>query len=276
MWIPGSVERSTDRVNAESSDTAQTPRRLLHLVRAVPPPFADSQHGEGLDAQPKFAVCEGCVLAPDRDRVALSGCDWPQFRNGPERSGFTQKAVVEFAGTPGLAAKWSAPTAAPVQSSPVVASGVAYVGSNDGHLYAYDTRTGAPALDRDGWTDRRGPPAVANGVVFVGSADTTLYAFAATDGTPKWSRSCRRPTAGQAPRRRSSVRVFVTSADRVYALNAADGSDVWSTPSGLPGPLSAPAVAGDLVYVTSYSDGTVDALHADDGSAAWRTTAPGT
>ena len=200
-----------------------------------------------------------------------------QFRNGPDRAGFVQKSVVETAGIPGLVQKWSAATGGPVQSSPVVAAGTAYVGSDDGRLYAYDAGHGAPRWNRDTSAAIVAAPAVANGVVFVGSADHTLRVFAASDGTPKWSHPM--PTtfggAGASPAV-VGTRVFVSSDDRMYTLNVNDGSEAWSAASGLTGPLSAPAVANNLVYATSYSDGTVVAFHADDGSPVWTTTAPGT
>jgi outer membrane protein assembly factor BamB len=209
--------------------------------------------------------------------VALTGCGWPQFRHGPERSGFTQKSVAEFAGIHGLASKWSAATGDAVASSPVVAGGIAYVGSDDGSIHAYDATTGAPRWNRSTGGPIVAAPALDGGALIVGSADHTLRAFDAKDGTPKWTRALASNFggAGAAPAA-AGGRVYVSSADRVYALQRADGSDVWSTPSGLTGPLSPPAVAGDLVYVTSYASGTVRALHAADGTLAWSTTAPGT
>jgi len=55
---------------------------------------------------------------------------------------------------------------------------------------------------------------------------------------------------------------------RVYALNARDGSPVWSTQLPVPG-LSAPLFDSGTVYVTSPSDGTVYALRSTDGSLLW-------
>ena len=118
---------------------------------------------------------------------ALSACDWAQFRQRPRSLRFRPEVGLETAGIPGLVQKWSAATGGPVQSSPVVAAGTAYVGSDDGHLYAYDAVAGAPRWTRDTSAAIVAAPAVADGVVFVGSADHTLRAFAASDGTPKWS-----------------------------------------------------------------------------------------
>jgi outer membrane protein assembly factor BamB len=64
-----------------------------------------------------------------------------------------------------------------VISSPAVANGVVYVGSDDGNLYALNARTGVKL-----WSYATGgavfsSPAVANGVVYVGSDDGNVYAF---------------------------------------------------------------------------------------------------
>ena len=59
----------------------------------------------------------------------------------------------------------------------------------------------------------------------------------------------------------------------VVALDAADGSLLWSSP--VPGdPLGGTAVVGDLV-VTALLDGTLVALHCDDGGVGWTSDAGG-
>jgi len=63
-----------------------------------------------------------------------------------------------------------------VDSSPAVANGVVYVGSEDHNVYALDARTGAKR-----WVYTTGylvtsSPAVANGVVYVGSVRSNVYA----------------------------------------------------------------------------------------------------
>ena len=68
-------------------------------------------------------------------------------------------------------------TGAVIDSSPTVANGIVYVGSQDHKLYALNARTGTTL-----WTYTAGDiidssPTVANGVVYVGSWDGKLYAF---------------------------------------------------------------------------------------------------
>ena len=63
-------------------------------------------------------------------------------------------------------------------SSPAVANGVVYVGSDDDNLYALNASTGALLWEyTTGGFFFNSSPAVANGVVYVGSYDGNLYAF---------------------------------------------------------------------------------------------------
>jgi hypothetical protein len=86
------------------------------------------------------------------------------------------------------AALWtSQATGAPVFSSPGIANGVVYVGSNNNHIYAFDASSkmkcsGTPKVCSPLWGAKTGgsvasSPAVANGMVYVGSDDHKLYAF---------------------------------------------------------------------------------------------------
>ena len=75
---------------------------------------------------------------------------------------------------------WSYPTGAEIWTSPAVANGVIYIGSDNRKLYAFDAscrRDCQPlwfyATDGGIWSS----PAVANGLVYVGSDDGKLYAF---------------------------------------------------------------------------------------------------
>ncbi|HEY6542499.1 MAG TPA: serine/threonine-protein kinase [Ktedonobacteraceae bacterium] len=74
---------------------------------------------------------------------------------------------------------WTAPaqTAQPFESSPTVANGVLYIGSEDGNLYAYSAQSGTKLWSYPTGGKIISSPIVLNGMVYVGSTDHYLYAF---------------------------------------------------------------------------------------------------
>jgi outer membrane protein assembly factor BamB len=111
--------------------------------------------------------------------------------------------------------KWNYTTRGAVESSPAVANGIVYVGSDDNNLYALNATTGAKLWNTTGG----GSPAVANGIVYVGSDDNNLYAFNATTGAKLWNY-----TTGGAVESSPAVAngvVYVGSEDgNVYAIGS--------------------------------------------------------
>jgi outer membrane protein assembly factor BamB len=148
-----------------------------------------------LRAPRAFVVLLVCGLA-----LALTGCDWMSFGfdAGNSRYNNTDKTIT-VANVGNLAPAFAGITGGAVESSPAVANNVAYVGSRDGYLYAFDARgiTGCNAsLKRCDplWTANLhniypGDPTVANGIVYIVTPGG-LYAFDAAgstgcSGTPK-------------------------------------------------------------------------------------------
>ena len=72
-------------------------------------------------------------------------------------------------------------------SSPAVANGVVYFGSDDDNVYALNATTGARlwSYRTDGNVDSS--PAIANGVVYIGSNDWNVYALNASTGAKLWN-----------------------------------------------------------------------------------------
>jgi serine/threonine-protein kinase len=76
-------------------------------------------------------------------------------------------------------------------SSPAVAGGVVFVGSDIGNVYALSAATGAKIWNYtaghwDGYQGVMSSPAVANGIVFAGAVDGKIYALNATTGALVW------------------------------------------------------------------------------------------
>ncbi|HTB97552.1 MAG TPA: PQQ-binding-like beta-propeller repeat protein [Terracidiphilus sp.] len=146
--------------------------------------------------------------------------------------------------------RWKFETKGEVNSSPAVAGGVVYVGSNDGHLYAIDEKTGAKRWSFATRARIPSSPAVANGLVYFGSYDGFFYAVDAATGTLKWK--------------------FANPGERRYTAAHLHGS----LPAGetMPDPfdvyLSSPAIWQGAVYFGS-GDGNIYALDAASGAVRW-------
>jgi hypothetical protein len=114
--------------------------------------------------------------------VVPASAEDAMFRANPEHTGVYGNGGIG----PGNTELWRFATGGIVYSSPAVANGIVYVGSEDKNLYAIDAVTG-----KEKWRFTTGnhvftSPAVANGIVYVGSEDKNLYAIDALTGKEKW------------------------------------------------------------------------------------------
>ena len=207
--------------------------------------------------------------------------NWPQFRFDLPHTGFNPfETVLSTSTVGGLVPRWAGGTGNSIESSPAVANGVVYVGSDDSKLYAFDaagnTNCGTPPnICFPLWTATTGgvvksSPAVANGVVYVGSFDHNLYAFDAAGsincaGTPKVCGALWTATTGGVVESSPAVangEVYVGSDDnKLYAFDAAGSINCAGTPkvcsalwTATTGGIvfSSPAVANGVVYVGSF------------------------
>ena len=74
-------------------------------------------------------------------------------------------------------AAWTFATKARVESSPAVAGGRVFVGSNDGRFYVLNLSTGAMLWDFNAGAPLSASPAIARGRIVIGSQDGRLYCF---------------------------------------------------------------------------------------------------
>jgi len=116
-------------------------------------------------------------------------------------------------------------------------------------------------------------PVIGDGMLFAVGADGAIHCFDAKTGARRWTKSAAmeddmKPSAFGGGVSYSNGRIFATNgAGEVKALNAADGSDIWSVKPA--GPLrGSPTIAFGQVYVMTQ-DNQIIALSGDDGSQLW-------
>jgi len=160
---------------------------------------------------------------------------------------------------------WNFTTDSSVDSSPAVASGVVYVGSEDGYVYALNSTNGVQLWSYQTGGGVYSSPAVFNQVVYVGSG-FSVYALNAASGSKIWNYNTE-SSVKSSPAVVNGIVYFGSNNGNVYALNASSGDIIWSYATGN-GIDSSPAVVGGLVYISSF-DGNLYALNATSGTKIW-------
>jgi outer membrane protein assembly factor BamB len=161
--------------------------------------------------------------------------------------------------------------------------GVVYAGSDGGHLYALDARTGERLWSFQAGGSIRTRAAVDRGAVYFQADDGVLYRVDAATGHERWRApivegSIDRVALGDPRSRYDSFgsdvvvaegRLFVGTHDgRVLALDRGSGERIWSFATG-GSVLAAPALDSGRVYAGSY-DACVYALDAGTGALVWK------
>src|SRR6266516_840576 len=197
---------------------------------------------------------------PASSNASMFGFNLPHTRFNPS------ERILNTTNVSHLMTYWTASTGSYIISSPTVASGIVYIGSNDQKLYALDANTGKMLWFHDAQNDVGSSPAVASGIVYVGSDDHTLYALNARTGATIWTYT----TGGaiwSSPAVANGI-VYIGSTDfLLYALDAATGKVLWShTTDNFVS--SSPAVVNGVVYAGS-EDAHPYALDARKGKTLW-------
>jgi parallel beta-helix repeat protein len=190
---------------------------------------------------------------------------WPMFHSNLCHTGYSESPAPSS-----NQRLWNYTTGSSVESSPAVAGGRVYVGSDDNRVYCLDALTGAFVWSYATGGSVFSSPAVADGKVYVGSEDHRVYCLDALTGAFVWSYA----TGGLVDSSPIVVggRVYVGSYDhRVYCLDALNGSLLWYYGTGSL-VYSSPAVADGKVYVGS-TDNHVYCLDALTGVLIWNYTA---
>ena len=141
----------------------------------------------------------GDLATPAASPVPATGiAGWPRYGRDLPGSRFNPQGVIATSNATALTQIWTVDVQGPVSATPIIAEGVAYVGSYDGNLYAIEIASGSVL-----WTYQTGAEVmepnlqiplgitgsahVSDGVVFVGDATATVHAIDAATGEAIWT-----------------------------------------------------------------------------------------
>jgi outer membrane protein assembly factor BamB len=174
---------------------------------------------------------------------------------------------------PALTQLWRFKTDGPVKSSPTIAGGKVYVGSDDGNIYAINLADGSRA-----WSFKTGDavqarPIVAGGRVIVGSGDESLYCLDAASGQLQWQYKTGGKIVGSAcvltaqdgsGEGEKGERILVGSYDnKMHCLAGSDGKPLWA--HATTSPINGSAAIADGQVIFGGCDKAIHILNAADG-----------
>jgi outer membrane protein assembly factor BamB len=178
---------------------------------------------------------------------------------------------------------WTFKSGSPIWSSPVVADGNVYFGSNDGSVYALNAKSGKAVWQYKTGGRVMGSPTIEGQYLYALSDDGNLYKLERMTARLVWKFDTHGGTvARDLPGPKSEAydyqmsaavvaggTVYVGSADkRLYAVEAETGRERWHFDTqGIV--RSTPAVAGGLVFFGSY-DHHVYAVDSQTGTLKWK------
>lgn len=202
-------------------------------------------------------------LAPTASAMEYVATDsWPQFGHDAGNTGYNPAGTGT---STSLERVWTYDTGGPVGSSPAVADGTVYVGTESNALLALDAADGTRRWRFDTETSVTTSPAVHDGTVFVGTEGSVLYAVDASNGSVKWQyslgdRGVHSPTV-------AGDTIYVGGVNQpLHAVTAKSGDRKWLTP--FEGTILAPAVDDCGVYALGNR---LHGVAIESGTARWQT-----
>ncbi len=220
------------------------------------------------------------------DQTSQWPTDWTKYRLYPNNN-----AVF---GNPSLAVRWTTHANNVPFTNVTVVNGIAYVGTNDNKLTAYDAVSGAVLWNAPVGNWIMSDPIVAEGKVFVGSGDrffhrftpddgsssrgeTTLmrgggpsafYAFDAQSGNEIWEYDTEGENMPTAAYKDGAI-YFVSGDRQLRALRASDGALIWQMSLGSYISMSSLNIVGDTLYVGGADPNAIYAIDIKNRSMAW-------
>lgn len=203
---------------------------------------------------------------------------WPMFQFDSANTGYNPDASIA---TEQVGQRWRTSTLGEVVASPVIANGMAFVGSRDGKVYAMDVEDGSKQWEYNIGEPIESTPVVSNGSVFVGSTGGNVYSLS-TNGDLDWEFQTDSPEI-QSSLMTDGEYLYVLSGEwddidgwvdgRIYSISQDRGDEIWnySLISSFP---HTPAIDSGTLYTFGIgsednANGAVIAINTTNGTVEW-------
>jgi len=208
-------------------------------------------------------VCIPRPILPTSSRYDWKQFDYPMYRQSLSRTGFAPTIGPK---TPDLL--WVSSLNYSVTRSAVVADGIVFVGTTGGTFQALDMKNGKVVWSFTTNSTVSSSPAVKDGIVVFGAEKPgKIYALDAYSGLVRWLYEIPTEAAVYSSPAIVEGRVFIGCSDGyLRCFDQFEGELIWATYVG-GGKLSSPAIADNMVFITSPHVYAVDVF---TGTLIWK------
>ena len=154
-------------------------------------------------------------------------------------------------------------------SSPVIAKGLAIVGSRDGCVHAFDARTGRARHRICSKDEITAAPVVIGDNVYFGSFDHHVYAANLRTGRALWTADMKEPVTSDLLRVGDAILAGSRSYD-LSALHLGTGKRLWNRYVWFSWIDASPVLEGQLLVIGSSDAQRIFAMDAADGRVRWK------
>lgn len=170
---------------------------------------------------------------------------------------------------------WSFQSGKRIVGTPAVSEGIVVFGSADCKIYGLDAQNGNLLWTVEAAEPVLGAVTIENGIAYIGASDHTFRAVNIRTGEVKWAFAGVRGYIETKPLVTDNKVIFSAWDNTLYALNKADGKELWKWTGGLTRMHFSPAavwpVAADGKVFITDPQRAMTAIDIETGNTVWRT-----
>lgn len=170
---------------------------------------------------------------------------------------------------------WSFQSGKRIVGTPAVSEGIVVFGSADCKIYGLDAQNGNLLWTVEAAEPVLGAVTIENGIAYIGTSDHTFRAVNIRTGEVKWAFAGVRGYIETKPLVTDNKVIFGAWDNTLYALNKADGKELWKWTGGLTRMHFSPAavwpVAADGKVFITDPQRAMTAIDIETGNTVWRT-----